>query len=203
MVFHWGLSDSKSLQVSRTLHSILSDLNDAVDWMVSTCPLISKSSSSCTKLLMTVPNTPITIGITVTFMFHRFFSFFSKVEVLISLFAFLSVLYPMISRNGKVHYSAGSLFLLTITRSGRLAEIGWSVCISKSQIIIIIIIGIMVRVFPNGPGDVGSTPGRVIPNTLKMVLDTALLNTQQYKVRIKGKVQQSRKRISAILFTFL
>ena len=26
----------------------------------------------------------------------------------------------------------------------------------------------------------------VIPKTLKMVLDTSLLNTQQYKVRIKG-----------------
>ena len=45
----------------------------------------------------------------------------------------------------------------------------------------------MVRVFANGPGDLGSIPGRVIPKTLKMVLDTSLLNTQQYKVRIKGK----------------
>ena len=35
-------------------------------------------------------------------------------------------------------------------------------------------------------GDLGSIPGRVIPKTLKMVLDTSLLNTQQYKVRIKG-----------------
>ena len=32
----------------------------------------------------------------------------------------------------------------------------------------------------------GSIPGRVIPKTLKMVLDTSLLNTQHYKVRIKG-----------------
>ena len=31
-----------------------------------------------------------------------------------------------------------------------------------------------------------------------MVLDTALLNTQQYKVRIKGKVEQSRERGSAL-----
>ena len=44
-------------------------------------------------------------------------------------------------------------------------------------------------VFVNDPGDQGSTPGRVIPKTLKMVLDTALFNTQQYKVRIKGKVE--------------
>ena len=30
----------------------------------------------------------------------------------------------------------------------------------------------------------------VIPKTLKMVLDTSLLNTQQYKIHIKGKVEQ-------------
>ena len=33
----------------------------------------------------------------------------------------------------------------------------------------------------------------------KMVLDTALLNTQHYKVRIKGKVKQSRQWSSAPL----
>ena len=32
-----------------------------------------------------------------------------------------------------------------------------------------------------------SIPGRVIPKTLKMELDTTLLNTQHYKVRFKGK----------------
>ena len=41
----------------------------------------------------------------------------------------------------------------------------------------------------NEPGDMGSISGRVIPKTLKMLLDTSLLNTQQYKVRIKGKVE--------------
>ena len=50
--------------------------------------------------------------------------------------------------------------------------------------------------FANGPGDLGSIPGRVIPKTLKMVLDTSLLNIQQYKVRNKGKVEQSRERSS-------
>ena len=55
--------------------------------------------------------------------------------------------------------------------------------------------------FANGPGDLDSILGRVIPKTLKTVLDTSLLNTQQYKVRIKGKVDQSRKRISALPYT--
>ena len=44
-----------------------------------------------------------------------------------------------------------------------------------------------------GPGDQGSIPGRVIPKTQKMVLNSALLGTQLYKVRIKGKVEQSRE----------
>ena len=35
-------------------------------------------------------------------------------------------------------------------------------------------IGPAVRVFANAPGDLGSIPGRVIPKTLKMVLDTHL-----------------------------
>ena len=59
-------------------------------------------------------------------------------------------------------------------------------------------IGQMVRVFANEPRDLGSVPCRVIPKTLKMVLDTSLLNTQQYKVRIKGKVEKSRERSSAL-----
>ena len=39
-------------------------------------------------------------------------------------------------------------------------------------------IGIMVRVFTNGPGDQGSILGWVISKTQKMVLDTSLLDTQ-------------------------
>ena len=64
-------------------------------------------------------------------------------------------------------------------------------------------IGPVGRVFANGSGDLGSIPGRVIPKTLKMILDTSLLNTQQYKVRIKGKVEQSRERSSALSYTLV
>ena len=53
------------------------------------------------------------------------------------------------------------------------------------------LIGLVGRVFANGPEDLGSIPGRVKPMTLKIVLNTSLLNTQQYKVCIKGKVEQS------------
>ena len=54
-----------------------------------------------------------------------------------------------------------------------------------------------VKVFGNCPGDLCSIPGRVIPRTQKMVLDASFLNIQHYKVRIKGKVEQSREKSSA------
>ena len=57
-------------------------------------------------------------------------------------------------------------------------------------------IGLAVRVFANGPGDLGSISGRVIPKTQKMVLDASLLNTQHYMVRIKGKVEPSREGVA-------
>ena len=79
MVFHLSLSDSKSSQVSRTLLSILADLNNAVAWMVPASALISKSSSLLTKPLGIVPNAPITIGNNVTSMFNSFFLFSGKI----------------------------------------------------------------------------------------------------------------------------
>ena len=42
----------------------------------------------------------------------------------------------------------------------------------------------IMQMFANGLGDLGSIPGHVIANTLKMVIDTTLLTTQHYKVRI-------------------
>ena len=60
------------------------------------------------------------------------------------------------------------------------------------------LIGLVGRVFANGPKDLGSIPGRDIPKTFKMVFDTSLLKTQQYKVRIDGKVKQSKERSSVL-----
>ena len=63
------------------------------------------------------------------------------------------------------------------------------------------LIGLVGRIFANGPEDLGSIPGRVIQKTFKIVLDTHLLNIQQYKVHIKGKGEQSRDRSSALSYT--
>ena len=87
MAFHKSLSDRKSLQVSRTLLSILADLNKAVVWLLCIRPLISKFFIPGTNSLVTVPSTPITIGITVTFLFYSFFSSVAMYRYL-SLFSF-------------------------------------------------------------------------------------------------------------------
>ena len=57
--------------------------------------------------------------------------------------------------------------------------------------------GLVGRVFANGTGDLGSILGRVIPKTLKMVLDTSLLSTQQYKVLSRVKWSNPGKGVVA------
>ena len=109
--FLLDLNDINSYHVTRTLLSILANLNNAVVSMFFTHSLISKSNSPCINPLVTVPSVTIKIGITVTFMFHRYFSICTFHSFLLT-----SIL--------------ASLFLLsTITRSSRLSEIRWSVCI--------------------------------------------------------------------------
>ena len=66
--------ESEWQQISRTLLSIQTVLNNTVIWMVSTHLPTSKSSSPFSNPLVTVPNAPITIGIIVTCMFHSFFN---------------------------------------------------------------------------------------------------------------------------------
>ena len=46
---------------------------------------------------------------------------------------------------------------------------------------------IKINEFASGPGDRGFSPRSSHTKDSKMVLDAALLNTQHYKVRIKGK----------------
>ena len=130
MVFHWSLSDRKSPQVSRTLLSILAVFNNAVVWMVSTRPPTSKSSSPFSNPLVTVLNAPITIGIivssTVFFNFQarsRYLSFFSH--------SFCFILWS--AGTSKSTILQVLFFLLIIIKSGLLAEIRWSVCMSKSH----------------------------------------------------------------------
>ena len=105
----------ESPQVSRTVHTILIDLNNAVVLMVSTRPLISKSCNPFTNHLVTVPKEPITIGIIITFMFHRFFNSLARSRYL----SFFSLSFNFtLFMDSNVHNSA-SIFSLIIITSGR------------------------------------------------------------------------------------
>ena len=127
MVFHWSLSDNKSPQVSRTHLSILAVLTNAVVRIVSTRPPTSKSSRPFNNPLVIVPNAPITISTIVTFMFHIFFQFSSKVEVLILLFTFFQF-YSVVTWDSKVDNFSNLLFCEFFTPAladGFSQEIEW------------------------------------------------------------------------------
>ena len=97
MVFHWSLSDSKSPQISKTLLSILADVNNAVVY-----PPISKFSF---PFINPVPRAQISIGINTTFMLHSF-SIPDKDRGIYPSFQFLSIL---LFGDNKVHNFASFL----------------------------------------------------------------------------------------------
>ena len=87
MVIYWSLNYCQSPQVSRTHLSILANLKKAVVLMVPIHPMFSNSCSHFSKPLWTVSSTQTTVSVTLTFMFHRFFSL--ALAKLWSIFSFL------------------------------------------------------------------------------------------------------------------
>ena len=99
--------------------------------MVSTRPVISKSTSPSTNPCITVQSEPITMDINVTFMFHSLLITYQGRGAYFS-FRFLLIL--QCSQSGQqIQQFYKFSFLLIFIRSGHLAEIWWSVWISKSQ----------------------------------------------------------------------
>ena len=86
--------------------------------------------SSVSWLFLTGVWTPIIISITLTFMFHSFFNSLSRY---LSVFSFSFNFTQWSARTAKFPIWQVLFFVLIITRSGRLAENRWSVCMSKSQ----------------------------------------------------------------------
>ena len=131
MVFRWSLWDGKFLQVIKTLLSILADLSS---FDGSAYPLVSESSSPSINPLITVPNTPITTGISVAFMFL----FFSVLQQSLSTcLLFLLIIFIFCSFLIFIFHTSGSRWFLT------------GVCVTASFIesIIIIIIDVFVCYF--------------------------------------------------------
>ena len=136
MDFHWSLSDSKSPQVSRTLLSILTDLNNVVILMVYIYPLISKSFNPISKPLVIVPSTPITTGITFIFMFHSYFSTLTRSRnvSLVSISLFLPCC-PSKRQNPFLFYSFFYWLLLGM--------VGWP----RLLLLLLLLLLLFIRVF--------------------------------------------------------
>ena len=130
--FQTGVWVKTSFHVTRTHLSIIADFNKAVIWVVSTRSLVSMSSSHYISPLVTALRAPITIGITVIFMFPSFFDSVARSTYLsFSLISFNFTLWS--DRTAKFTILQVLFLMLIIKKSGRLAEIRWSVCISKHQ----------------------------------------------------------------------
>ena len=107
---------------------------------------------------------------------------------------------PQLTKNS-VKFGGGSVMVFSMISSagtGPLVRLHSKINATLYRERLIDLVGI---VYAKGLEDQCSIPDSVITKTLKMVLDTSLLNTQQYKVRIKGKVEQSRERSNALPYT--
>ena len=120
MAFPWSLRDSKSPEVSRTPLSILAELNNAVIYMISARPTLPALLPS---LWRWPKRAPITIGITVTFMLHKyschiFFLWFSlcgppgqRNQLFNRFFLFLFIYLFLLIKLGLVWPRFGDLFV--------------------------------------------------------------------------------------------
>ena len=122
--FSTGVWVTANLLKSPGLFSVL--------WLISTMLYFGQSPPlPCINPLVTVPRASITIGKIINFMFHSFFNFLARSRYL-----------PLFSDSFNFTlWSAGTAkstilqvlsFLLIVIRSGYLAEIRWSICISNS-----------------------------------------------------------------------
>ena len=102
------MSDSMSPHVSRTLLSILADLNNAIFWMFSAFPPIFIIPNPMAKLLKIVPNVSITSGDTVTFQFLRFLVQWQDLSIC-PFFAFFDF-HSVVDRDGEIRGLSGLFF---------------------------------------------------------------------------------------------
>ena len=103
--FHWSVNENKSPQVSRTLHSILADLNNAGVWIVCIQPLISKSSCPFYQTYQEHQRQLVNCD----FHFLGFFNSLARSRYL-SFFSLFFQFPSAVRRDSKVHNSASSLF---------------------------------------------------------------------------------------------
>ena len=112
-----------SLLKSPGFFSVFWPILIAIVWTVSSRALISNTSSPCTSPFVAVLSAPITIGITVTFMFHSFFNSLARSRYLF--FFSLSFSFSQWSAGtaslqlGKISFSFFFFYYFKVWSSGR------------------------------------------------------------------------------------
>ena len=136
VIFLWILSDSNSHQGSRNLLRILANLNNAE---VSILQLISNSStffqvfgncSTCTNYNWNHCHPHVLCC----------FISWARSSIYLSFYFILFIFFTVICQNGKIYKIANSFFLFIYTRSDLSAGIRWSICFSKFQRILCLIL---------------------------------------------------------------
>ena len=183
MVFHCSICKSKFPQISRTLLSILDNLNNEVVRMVSIHPPISYSSGLLTKPWEIVPSARVIIGITATFMFH---SSLASSKYL-SLFSF-TLIFPLYSTGTagstiqEVHFFSCKLSLNLVFWSGLgdvlVSQNPIEFCASHSSGIIL---GFAFTMYCTIPSGSRSPPNRILSCTL--------FGLVEYKTRVQDKIR--------------
>ena len=106
-IFPLSLSDSKFIQLSRTLLSVLVKIRSAVVCTISILPQISNFPTLFSKFMEILPRAPTTIGIAITFMFNSFFSSLARFRNLsVVLLSFIFI--PWVGWNGKIYWMTNS-----------------------------------------------------------------------------------------------
>ena len=132
MVFYWSLSDIKSSQVSKILVSILANLNNGVVWMVLLVLLFPSPLALLPILWWQYRQRQLQLVLLSLLSPTVFFSSLARSTYLyLFLLSFSFTLWS--AKTTKTSVWRVLFFLLTITRSDRLAAITSSVCSSKSQ----------------------------------------------------------------------
>ena len=131
-----GVWVTSSLLKSPELFSVFWLISTALVWMVSIRLLIYKSDTPIINPFVTVQRASITTDTTVIFLSHSFFNYQARSRYL-SFFSFSFNFTQWTARTVKFTIlqllSIFLLLLLIIIMSGRLTNIRWSVCITKSQ----------------------------------------------------------------------
>ena len=91
-VFYCCLSDSKSPQVSRTLLNILADFNNAVVWIISILPLIYNTSRPFLKTFGTFPRAQTGIIVYIFTLWSAVMTKFARWQVLFFLFIIIIII---------------------------------------------------------------------------------------------------------------